>query len=134
LDLFAPVAPVDGLDLDRLDPTRRDRPVAHITASAVVVNSELDKVLLCLHGRIGKWVQLGGHCEDEDLTLAAAALREATEESGIDGLVIHPEPIDLDIHPVNCRYGPSHHYDVRFAVLAPPDATFTVSPESKALG
>ncbi len=41
--------------------------------------------LLTLHPRFGRWLQLGGHCEDTDADIAAAALREATEESGIDG-------------------------------------------------
>ena len=99
-----------------------DHPGAHITASALVVNAGLDRVLLCLHGRMQRWVQLGGHCEPEDATVAGAALREATEESGIVGLRIHPVPIDLDVHPVPCRYGPSLHYDVRFAALAPAGA------------
>ena len=44
--------------------------------------------LLTLHPRLGRWVQLGGHCEDGDADIAAAALREAREESGIDGLTI----------------------------------------------
>jgi 8-oxo-dGTP pyrophosphatase MutT (NUDIX family) len=109
---------------------RPDNPGAHLTASALVVDAALDRVLLCLHGRMGRWVQLGGHCEPHDATVADAALREATEESGIEGLRIHPVPIDLDIHPVTCRYGPSLHYDVRFAVLAPPDASPQVSEES----
>ena len=45
------------------------------------------------------WLQMGGHCEPEDATLADAALREATEESGIDGLTLLPGgPVRLDRH------------------------------------
>ena len=104
----------------------------HLTASALVVDVD-GRVLLCLHGRIGKWVQMGGHCEPGDATLGAAALREAREESGIDGLEISAAPIGLDVHPVTCRLGPSVHYDVRYAVLAPPGAVPVVSSESKDL-
>jgi 8-oxo-dGTP pyrophosphatase MutT (NUDIX family) len=76
-------------------------------------------------------MQMGGHCEPGDPTLGAAALREACEESGIGGLTISPEPIGLDVHPVACRFGPSAHYDVRYAVLAPPGAEPVCSSESK---
>ena len=106
----------------------------HVTASAVVVDPQRGKVLLCLHGHIHKWVQMGGHCEPEDATLSAAALREVREESGIDALAISAEPIDLDVHPVRCKYGPGEHFDVRYVVLAPPGAIEVCSPESAALG
>ncbi len=95
------------------------------------MSAGFDRVLLCLHGRMHRWVQVGGHCEDSDVTIAHAALREATEESGIAGLRLHPDPIDLDIHEVNCRYGPASHFDVRFAAIAPPGAEAVVSAESR---
>jgi hypothetical protein len=39
-------------------------------------------VLLTLHPRLGRWVQLGATCEPSDVDILAAARREAVEESG----------------------------------------------------
>jgi 8-oxo-dGTP pyrophosphatase MutT (NUDIX family) len=124
------------LEFVRADPAtvRREHAGGHVTASAMVVDAPAERVLLCLHGRINRWVQLGGHCEPEDTTIAGAALREATEESGILGLRISEAPINLDVHPVHCSGAPSYHYDIRYAAIAPPGAVETVSPESNALG
>ena len=78
------------------------------------------QVLLTLHPRVGRWLQLGGHCEPADATLAGAALREATEESGIAGLTIDAAPVHLDVHPITCSLGvPTRHFDVRFAGARP---------------
>jgi 8-oxo-dGTP pyrophosphatase MutT (NUDIX family) len=75
------------------------------------------------------WLQMGGHCEPEDATLAAAALREATEESGISGLtLLAGGPVVLDRHPIPA---PCHwHLDVQYAALAPSGATEEISDES----
>jgi 8-oxo-dGTP pyrophosphatase MutT (NUDIX family) len=102
----------------------------HLTASTVVLDSDARHVLLTLHPRVGAWLQLGGHCE-RDPSLAEAALREATEESGIPGLVLDPVPVRLDIHPITCSLGvPTRHFDVQYVAVAPAGATPVISSES----
>ena len=106
----------------------------HLTASALVVDHSGTRALLTLHRKLGRWLQLGGHC-DGDTNLASAALREAREESGIAGLEIDPLPIDLDAHRIPARANePEHwHLDTRYLVRAPADARELVSEESLAL-
>jgi len=105
---------------------------AHLTASAMVLDHTGEQVLLTLHRKGGFWGKLGGHCEPQDETLAAAALREATEESGIDGLrLVDDAPVDLDRHALSTAFGTcGEHLDVRYAVVAPPGAEPVVSDES----
>jgi 8-oxo-dGTP pyrophosphatase MutT (NUDIX family) len=97
-----------------------------------VVSDDRTRVLLNLHRKYGIWVQFGGHCEAGDDTLAGAALREAVEESGIDGLrLVRTEPVQLSTHEVRCGpIRPSHHLDVRYVAEAPPAAVTRVSDES----
>ncbi|MET8679167.1 NUDIX hydrolase [Streptomyces sp. NPDC004647] len=99
----------------------------HITASALVVDPSSGRVLLTLHRKLRMWLQMGGHCEPQDATLARAALREATEESGIDGLTLLPAgPVRLDRHHTPCAW----HLDVQYAALAPDGAVAAISDES----
>jgi 8-oxo-dGTP pyrophosphatase MutT (NUDIX family) len=115
----------------REDSCARSCEAGHLTASAVLLDADREHVLLTLHPRVGRWLQLGGHCEPGDSSLAEAALREAREESGIDDLRIDPEPVHLDVHPITCSLGvPTRHFDVRFAVYAPPGAQPVRSDES----
>ncbi|HEU5045667.1 MAG TPA: NUDIX domain-containing protein [Nocardioidaceae bacterium] len=104
----------------------------HLTASSLIVSADAAQVLLTLHAKAGAWFQTGGHCEATDTTLAGAALREAVQESGIDGLVLDPQPVQLDCHEVGfCDpRGAVRHLDVRFLAVAAPDAVQAVSAES----
>jgi 8-oxo-dGTP pyrophosphatase MutT (NUDIX family) len=115
----------------RTDACERDCAPGHITASALVVADSGDEVLLTLHPRLGRWVQLGGHCEDSDTDIVAAAMREATEESGIEGLHIDAELGAIHVHALTCSLGvPTRHLDLQFIARAPANAAIAISAES----
>ncbi len=118
----------------RPDACRRECVPGHVTASALVLDHTGSQVLLTLHPRLGRWVQLGGHCDDDDGDIVTAALREATEESGVDGLRIGPELAAVHVHPVVCSLGvPTRHLDLQFVAHAPADARIAISDESEDL-
>ncbi len=120
-----------GLLAARPDATRLACVPGHVTASTLLLDSEGRRVLLTLHPRIGAWVQLGGHLEDTDSSLLAAAAREAAEESGMAGLVLDPLPVNLDVHALTCALGlPTRHFDVQFVGRAPAGAEPVISSES----
>lgn len=105
----------------------------HLTGSALVVDADGERTLLMLHRKLGRWFQPGGHC-DGDTNLAAVALREATEETGIDGLRVLATPIDVDVHRVEPPGEAPHlHMDTRFLVVAPAGAAEVANEESLAL-
>ena len=95
----------------------------HVTCAAIVVDP-LGRVLHVLHRASGKALAPGGHTEPHDESLAAAALRELHEETGIPPQAVAPwpgyeaVPLDIDIHDVDARPDkgePGHqHFDLRF--------------------
>jgi len=112
----------------------RERLAGHFTGSAWLVSQDGQRVLLTHHRKLQRWLQLGGHADGE-VDLAAVALREAEEESGLRGLSLEGEVFDLDRHWIPERGEvPGHwHYDVRYVVRAGEDEAFAVSEESLAL-
>lgn len=114
----------------------RSLTVGHMTAGAWLLDVDGRRVLLTHHRKLGCWLQLGGHADGSG-DLRAVALREAREESGINGIVLaSPAIFDVDVHRIPARAGePEHdHYDVRFLMRVCEDAPYRVSAESHALG
>ena len=81
-------------------------------------------------------VLLGGPSAEREVSLrsgaaVAAALREATEESGIEGLRLDPRLAAIHVHPVTCSLGvPTRHLDLQFLAHAPGGAEIAISDES----
>lgn len=106
---------------------------SHVTGSVWLVNHDFSRALLTHHRKLDIWVQLGGHA-DGDPDIKRVALKEAREESGIDDLsFVHPGIFDIDIHLLPSASSCDFHYDVRYLLQAPAQATFTVSEESHGL-
>ena len=105
--------------MDHEDALQRSCLEGHFTASALVIRAEGESGLLTLHRKLGRWLQLGGHCDGHGGQVAV-------------NLEIDPRPIDLDIHRIPARkHEPEHwHLDTRFLVYAPPPAELVMSEES----
>lgn len=84
--------------------------LTHVTSSALVTGPA--GIVLLLHKRMRIWLQPGGHLDPGE-DLAAAALREATEETGL--VLAHPpggpSMVHVDVH----AGGRGHtHLDLRW--------------------
>lgn len=106
----------------------------HLTGSAAIFDPSRGACLVMHHVKLDRWLQPGGHADGEG-DLQAVALREAEEETGLEGLQVVAPAIDLDIHRIPERPGePEHlHLDVRFLVLCPAGAQPKGNHESHAL-
>ena len=103
----------------------------HVTGSAWIVDESGENVVLVFHRKLEKWVQPGGHCEDESDVLSVA-VREAREETGLDVWAHDTTIFDVDAHEIPEYWNtPAHvHYDVRFLLRANLGQTPVVSDES----
>ncbi|MES2504775.1 MAG: NUDIX hydrolase [Myxococcota bacterium] len=113
----------------------RNNLVAHFTGSAWLLDRSGENALLLHHRKLDRWFQLGGHA-DGDTDLARVALKEAQEESGIQGIgFVQPGIFDLDIHeiPANAKEPRHFHYDVRFLLQVTSDELLVQNAESKEL-
>ena len=131
-ELLRAYSPADGREASyrerMLELLASDRPFArsqfvpgHFTASAIVLSPQRDAALLIFHGKLGLWLQPGGHVDPDDAGLLEAARREVGEEVGITELDAADGGIlDLDIHPIPpFKSDPAHeHFDVRFVFVA----------------
>ena len=102
----------------------RENTVAHMTASAWVVNEDRSKVLMVYHNIYNSWSWLGGHADGET-DLLAVALREVREEAGISHVrpvseeIFSLESLTVDGHMKKGRYVSSHlHLNVTYLLEA----------------
>jgi 8-oxo-dGTP pyrophosphatase MutT (NUDIX family) len=92
----------------------------HVTGSTWVVCPDRKRVLMLHHRKHDQWFQPGGHA-DGDADILGVALRETSEETGLDPLhirLLHEDIFDVDIHsiPAIGNEPPHQHIDIRFLV------------------
>lgn len=116
------------------DCCERSLAIGHLTGSAWLVSADGLRAALMYHRKLARWLQPGGHA-DGDSDLAAVALREAEEETGLTGLNAEPGIFDLDRHRIPARGPePAHwHYDMRFVVRAGGGEVLVANEESTGL-
>ena len=110
----------------------RDNRLAHMTASAWVVNPARDRVLMVYHKIYDSWSWTGGHADgDEDL--ARVALKEVREETGVKSArlvsdeIYSLEVLTVDGHEKRGAYVPSHlHLNVTYLIEADEHDPLTV--------
>ena len=106
--------------------------IAHMTASAWVVNKERSKALMVYHNIYDSWSWTGGHA-DGDENLLAVALRECREETGtenvrpVSGDIFSLEVLTVDGHEKRGQYVPSHlHMNVTYLLEADENETLHI--------
>jgi len=92
----------------------------HVTGSAWVISPDRNHVLMMHHKKHDQWFQPGGHA-DGDADIVRVALRETSEETGIDLSqinLLNLNVFDVDIHAIPAIGNePRHdHIDIRFLV------------------
>ncbi len=101
----------------------RDNHLAHMTASAWVIDEEKEHVLLCYHRIYDSWSWLGGHADGEE-DLLSVAIREVKEESSLsdirpyDRKILSLEVLTVDGHEKRGEYVSSHlHLNVTYLLV-----------------
>jgi len=92
----------------------------HVTGSAWVISPDRNQILMMHHKKHNQWFQPGGHA-DGDADIVRVALRETSEETGIDlsqVKLLDLNVFDVDIHSIPAIGNePQHfHIDIRFLV------------------
>ncbi len=106
------------------DVLTRENRMCHFTASSWIVNKERTKILMIYHKIYDSWAWTGGHC-DGDSDMLHVALKEATEETGIENFkvlsdgIYSIEIVSVDGHVKRGKYVPTHlHLNISYLLEA----------------
>ena len=113
----------------------RENKMAHMTASAWVVNPERSKVLMVYHNIYDSWSWLGGHADGET-DLLSVALREVKEEAGISKVrpvsedIFSLESLTVDGHVKKGIYVSSHlHLNATYLLEADSEEAVSIKAD-----
>ena len=113
----------------------RENQIAHFTTSIWTVNKERTKTLMVYHKIYDSWSWIGGHADGEE-DLAAVALRELKEETGVENAslvskdIFSLEILTVDGHEKKGKYVPSHlHLNITYLAEADENQMLTINEE-----
>ena len=107
----------------------------HITASAIILNPALDKILMIYHNIYGSYSWTGGHSDGEQ-DLYQVAYAEAKEETGVVSLypvsrsLISLECLPVAAHVKNGSIVETHeHYNVTYGFICSEKDALKIKPD-----
>lgn len=113
----------------------RDNKIAHMTASAWVVNKDRNKVVMVYHNIYDSWSWMGGHADGEE-DLFAVAIKEVKEESGLNKIIplskdiFSLEVLTVDGHIKKGKYVSSHlHLNITYLFEADEKEVLTIKED-----
>ena len=113
----------------------RDMLHGHMTASAIILNPKLDKILMVYHNIYHSYSWAGGHSDGEE-NLYQVAYEEAKEETGVEKLypvsrnIISVESLPVEEHMKDGKRVKAHnHYNVTFGFICSEKEQLKIKPD-----
>ncbi len=117
------------------DCLKRTNRIAHLTASAIVIDETATHVLFAYHNIYDSWAWVGGHA-DGNPDLLDVAIKETQEETGlksvspVDSSIFMLDTLQVQNHIKHGEYVPDHlHLNATYLLQARSDQPLTIKPD-----